>query len=306
MKTDNTFPIKVWGEIFEDFFQIERVDVNSSAERLDITIRGRKGILQATREELDEYLYKFKGNPKEVAAYFLKKHGVLVYYQDTLVGFFDIQAYSYFIKETKIEEAIQRISLFFSNTRSTARTDILAVKLDHWILSDSIILVVDTNRHPLFAGSLEVFLGTCSMIMQDAMKHGFPLRGAIGGGDFYKDGEIMVSSGLVDAALYEKAQDWLGAVLTPKALQIVEKAKEFEIRRKGETRIDFSVEKFKHFVRYGVIPWKPDGRHVKMPHETYYIKPFQMVDKNWASKYLPNYFEDTSKINNSHCLYAQE
>jgi hypothetical protein len=305
MKTYNTFPLEVWVKIFEDFRQVVHVRVDSSAKRLNITIRGRKGILRATQKKLTDYLNKFNGNPNEVATYLLKKHGVLVYYQDTLVGFFDIQAYSYFIKETKIEEAIQRISLFFSNTISKAGTDILDVKLDHWILSDSIILVVDTNRSPLFAGSLEVFLGTCSIIMQDAIKHGFPLRGAIGGGDFYKDGEIMVSSGLVDAALYEKEQDWLGAILTPKALQIVEKAKEFEIRHKRGTRIDFSLEKFKAFVRYGVIPWKL-GARVEKPKETYYIKPFEMADENWASKYLPNYFEDTSKINNSHYLYAHK
>ena len=253
MKIDNKFPIEEWKEIFNDFRQIEHVGVNSSAERLDITIRERAGSLQITREELNDSLYKFNGNPKEVATSFLKKHGVLVYYQDTLVGYFDIHAYSCFIEKTSIEEAVRKISCFFSDTRSTASTDILAVKLDHWILSDATILVVDTNRHPLFTGSLEVFLGTCSMIMEYALKHGFPLRGAIGGGDFYKDGEIMVSPGLVDAALYEKEQDWLGAVLTPKALQIVEKAKEFEIRHKGKTLIDFSSERFKSFVRYGVM-----------------------------------------------------
>lgn len=148
------------------------------------------------------------------------------------------------------------------------------------------------------------------MIMKYALEHGIPLRGAIGGGDFYKDGEILVSSGLVDAALYEKEQDWLGAVLTPKALQIVEKAKEFEIKHKEETRIDFSLERFKSFVRYGKIPWKPEkpeGRFLEKPPETYYIKPFQMADKNWVSKYLPDYFDkDCTKISKSHCLYAQE
>lgn len=308
MKTNNTFPITVWGELFNDFRQIEHVHVDSSAERLDITIKEREGVLQVTREELDDALYKFNGNPKEVATSFLKKHGVLVPYQDTLVGYFDIQAYSNFIEKTGIEEAIRRLSHFFSYTSGYDRTDFLAVKLDHWILSDSIILVVDTNRHPLFSGSLEVFLGTCSLIMRDAMiHHGFLLRGAIGGGYFYKDGEIMVSSGLVDAALYEKEQDWLGAVLTPKALQIVEKAKEFEIKHNGETRIDFSSKRFNSFVRYGIIPWKPDGRLEEKPHETYYIKPFEMADDNWASKYLPDYFDKRStKISKSHCLYAQE
>lgn len=163
MKIDNTFPIKVWGEIFNDFRQTEHVHVDSSAERLDITIREREGVLQVTREELDDSLYKFNGNPKEVATSFLKKHGVLVYYQDTLVGYFDIQAYSYFIEETRIEEAILKLSRFFSSTSGSASTDILAVKLNHWILSDSIILVVDTNHHPLFEGSLVAFLSICSV-----------------------------------------------------------------------------------------------------------------------------------------------
>ncbi len=43
----DTYPIEVWGEIFEYFAQVSRVRVDSSAERLDITIKGREGILQA-------------------------------------------------------------------------------------------------------------------------------------------------------------------------------------------------------------------------------------------------------------------
>ncbi len=97
MKNENLFSIKIWGEIFNDFRQVEHVYIDSSAERLDITIREWKGILQVTRKELDNSLYKFNGNPKEVATSFLKKNGVLVYYQDTLVGYFDIQAFSYFL-----------------------------------------------------------------------------------------------------------------------------------------------------------------------------------------------------------------
>lgn len=303
--SDSSLPVESWREIFNDFQQVKHVKADSSAERLDIIIHGRDAILQATAEELDDALSKFKGNPHEVATSFLKNHGVLVYYQNTLVGFFDIQAYSKFIEGTRIEEAIQKINNCFSEIKSTAMTDILAVKLDHWILSDSIILVVDTNRHPLFSGSLEVFLGTCSMIMEGAISHNFPLRGAIGGGSFYKDGEMMVSSALVDAAMYEKEQNWLGAVLTPKAIQLVEKAKEFEIKHKGKSGIDFSSDRFKPFVRYGVIPWKSDGRDMEKPCETYYIKPFNMTDNDWASKFLPDYFKDQAKIDNSHCLYAQ-
>ncbi|MCC7004989.1 hypothetical protein IT397_03675 [Candidatus Nomurabacteria bacterium] len=112
MNTDNTFPIKTWGEIFNDFRQIDHVHVDFSAERLEITIREREASLQATREELDDSLHKFKGNPKVVATYFLKKYGVLVYYQDTLVGSFDIQAYSCLIEKTRIVKGI----IFMTNS----------------------------------------------------------------------------------------------------------------------------------------------------------------------------------------------
>ncbi|MBI3583787.1 MAG: hypothetical protein HY096_07550 [Nitrospinae bacterium] len=304
MGTEYTYSIEVWGEVFRQFRQVERARVDSSAERLDVTIRDRKDILQVSCEELDDILYKFNGNPKEVVTYYLKNNGVIVYYQNTLVGFFDIIGYSSFIEKEPIEEAIRKTSTLFKNTGNSARTDIYAVKLDHWILSDAVIIVVDTNRHPLFSGSLEVFLGTCSMIIEGGMRNKFPLRGAVGGGDFYKDGEIMVSSALVDAASYEKKQEWLGAVLTPKALKLIEEAKELEIGLKGETRIDFSSDRFNHFVRYGAIPWKHGESN-----ETYYIKPFDMAEEDWAHKYLPDHFDREKKkemIDNSHCLYSQK
>lgn len=310
MGTEYTYPIEVWGEVFRQFSQVDRARVDSSAERLDVTIKDRKDILQVSREELDDILYKYSGNPKEVVTYYLKKNGVIVYYQNTLVGFFDIIGYSSFIEKATIEEAIRKMSIFFEDTGNTADTDMLAVKLDHWILSDAVIIVVDTNRHPLFSGSLEILLFTCSMIMEDGMRNRFPLRGAIGGGDFYKDGEVMVSSALVDAAGYEKEQDWLGAVLTPKALQLVEKAKEFEIGLKGETRIDFSSDKFTPFVRYGAIPWKHgENCLITKPNKAYYIKPFDMAEEDWAEKYLPDFFDRDKKkemIDNSNCLYAQK
>ena len=309
MQIATSYPIELWGDIFRDFQQVEKVRVDTSAERLDITIRERKDILQASWEELDDTLYKFSGNPKEVAVFYLKKHNVLIYYQDTLVGFFDIIGYSSFIQKTPVENAIQRVSRFLEKAISITRTDMLAAKIDRWILSDSIVIVIDTNRHPLFAGSLEVLLATCSMVMRYGMEDGFPLRGAIGGGDFYKDGEVMVSSALVDAARYEKEQDWLGAVLTPNALATVEIAKAFEVRQKGQTLIDFSSDKFSYDVRYGKIPWKQtissNRRSIEKPTETYYLKP-DMAEMDWASKYLPDYFDNPAMIENSHCLYAQK
>jgi hypothetical protein len=303
MNSDYNHTTEFWATIFGEFQQVESAKPVFDADRIDIKIKGRQEILQVAKEELDDSLYKFNSNPHEVVAYFLKKHGILVYYQDTLVGFFDIQAYSEYINKTSIDLAIRRIGNFISRVSSAARTDFLAVKIDHWILSDSIIIVVDTTRHPLFSGSLEVFLATCSMIMYDAITAGFPVRGAVGGGDFYKDGEMMVSSALVDAAIYEKEQDWLGAVLTPMAVKLVEKAQAYEIKLKGKTKID--LDQLRPYIRYGAIPWKQNGRAMEKPHDTYYIKPFEMADKDWAIKYLPPYFNDKIKIDNSHCLYAK-
>jgi hypothetical protein len=141
-------------------------------------------------------------------------------------------------------------------------------------------------------------------------EYNIPLRGAVGGGYFYKDGEIIVSSALVDAARYEKEQDWLGAVLTPNALELIEKAKKLQ----NPYPIDFSSVRFNSYVRYGKIPWKPAEKQPDLPRpeETYYIKPFKMPYykaqgdnwPTWAKENLPG-FNSPEKIENSHCLYAQ-
>lgn len=304
--------IELWGQIFKDLWQVKDVFIDSSADRLDIIIKGHSKILQATSNELNESLLQFSSNPHEVVTSFLKKHRILVCYQNTLVGFFDIQAYSSFIKHHGMVEAVKKITRHLQTIKGTATTDAFAVKLDHCILSDSIIVVVDTNRHPLFTGSLSCFLQTCSMIMRISMTNSLPLRGAIGGRDFYKDGEIMVSSALVDAANFEKKQEWFGAVLTPKALQIIENAKQYEITCQGKTNIDFSSGDYNFCVRYGVIPWKLRSDYAKDggSREMYYIKPY-MADiddsakKNWASTFLPPYFNAPLKIKNSHLLYAE-
>ncbi len=304
--------IELWAKIFKDFPQIMDVSVDYDAGRLDIIIEGHNKILHATSKELNESLLEFSSYPREVVISFLKKHRILVYYQNTLVAFFDIQAYSSFIKCNGMVEAVRKTTNCLQTIKSTASTNAFDVKFDHWILSDSIIVVVDTNRSPLFAGSLSWFLQTCSMIMRISLTNGFPLRGAIGGGDFYKDGEIMVSSALVDAVKHEKEQDWLGAVLTPNALKIIEKAMKNEITHKGKTKIDFSSDDFNSCVRKGIIPWKSKNDYAKDEdsREMYYIKPcMDGIDdhakKNWASIFLPPYFDDPLKIEKSHRLYAE-
>ncbi len=303
---NNSLPLELWSQIFVTVCQqVKRAEIDSSADQLNIAIKGRSKSLQATHRELDDALHEFNGNVQDVVLSFMKAHGVLNIYQNTLVGYFDIHAYSNYINKTKFKEALWQMTNLISRIRSAANTDILGVKFDCWIFSDSIILVVDTERSCLFSGSIEFFLGTCSVIMADAMKHRFPLRGAIGGGDFFKDGELMISSALVDAAHYEKEQNWLGAVLTPNAMVLVEQAKEAEIKREGKTSIDFSSDKYNSFIRYGKIPWKNGANIIPHSESCYYLKPFHMADKDWAWKYLPTHFKDEEgKINNSDCLYG--
>jgi len=308
MNKDNSFPLDLWCQIFKTVCQqVERTEINSAKNRINIFVKGQSEPLQFTHNELDAASLIFNNNVVEVVHSLMKEKGVLVIYKNTLVGFFDIQAYSDFIDKTSFTDTVWKTNKLVSSIKSAANTDVHGVKFDCWILSDSIILVIDTERSRLFAGSIEFFLGTCSVIMANAMRERLPLRGAIGGGDFFKDGEIMVSSALVDAAHYEKEQNWLGAVLTPTAVILIEKAMENEIKLKDNTitTIDFLSDRFNSFVKHGEIPWKKRDSRTN-PNELYYIKPFQMSDKDWNFNYLPPYFKDDEKVKNSICLYGQK
>jgi len=295
MQKSNSLSLELWKDIFVRVSQqVDRAEIDSSADILKIFVKGQTEPLQVTHRELDDAFNNFRNNVQDIVHSFLKKHDVLVIYKDTLVCFFDIQAYSSFIDNAGFQDTVWKTNNLISSIKSSAKTDILGVKFDCWILSDSIILVIDTDRSALFAGSIEFFFGTCSMIMAIAMRQGLPLRGAIGGGDFFKDGEVMVSSALVDAARYEKKQNWLGAVLTPQAKDLVDQAK-----------IDLSSNKINPFLRHGKIPWKPNLSNI--PDELYYVKPF-MVDQGWAHNFLLlTSFEDRDgRVTNSHFLYGEE
>jgi hypothetical protein len=202
-----------WAGLIKIFSQVDNVNIDYSNESLDITIKGRDKTIQVSVNELNESLIASNNDPWKVVISLLNKNNVLMYYQNTLVGYFDIQAYSIFIEKATSEEAISKVSCLFPEIRSSCNTDINETRLDHWIMSDSIILVIDTNRCRLHHQSILCFLRTCANILARSMEYKFPVRGAIGGGYFYREGEILISSGLVDAACWEKEQDWLGAVL---------------------------------------------------------------------------------------------
>lgn len=219
-----------------------------------------------------------------------------LYLKNTLVGFFDIMGYSNFIESPApdFQTKINKIKRLFDINKSTCDTDMLAVKLHSWVLSDSLIVVVDTDRHPLFNGSINVLLYTCSAILNETMSiSNMPVRGAIGGGDFYKSDDLLISSALVDAANFEKKQEWLGAVLSPNAKTIIEKhSSNFFTDMKSD---------IKSVLKYGPVPMK-HGAYQDM----HYIHPLtDRGNPNWIRDWLPDYFDPNSpKIKNSDILYG--
>jgi hypothetical protein len=223
----------------------------------------------------------------------MSDHPAFVRCRDTLVAYFDIIAYSQYLQLNGSEQVIKPMEEFHQqiSTRLTAHLGNLI--MDPLILSDSIIVALDTSNHPVDAETLKWFLEMCSAAMGFSMRKRFPLRGAIGGGDFYKKGETLVSSALVDAVQYEKQQEWLGAVVTPKAIEVINKA-----------RVDLSSDGFKNSVGFGDIPWKSGEKT-----EWYYLKPpSHIANPDWVRKYLPSHFDivkGARKILNSHCLYRK-
>lgn len=223
-------------------------------------------------------------------------------YKNTLIGFFDILSYSELIRQNSFEDIQKKIENLFSETASISKTDMGNVNLEHWILSDSVLVVVNTLRSKLFLGSIDLFLVTCSVIMAEAMKYKLPLRGAIGGGYFYKKEDVIISSALVDAASFEKKQEWLGAVITPSATQLIEEAIKTE-EHFGQHHIS---DKFSS-VKFGRIPWKENHAEDEgVLQETYYLQPFDFNEPDWDKKYLPDHFKSPQKIANSKCLYGED
>jgi hypothetical protein len=216
-------------------------------------------------------------------------------YPDTLLAYYDIVGYSAYLEEKGMEEVKLEMHRFVEAAKDSG-ADLRGLnkdlKIDVWIVSDSIVFVLDTSRNPVNPTSAKWFLAACSSFMAKSLVHfHVPLRGAIGAGDFYKSGEVLVSTALVDAAHYEKKQDWLGAALTPKAFERVTKLQR-----------DLLFEST-GFVGEGKIPWK-EGTET----EGYYIKPVIFQDgSDWANILLPTWFNRKMKegmIRNSDRLYV--
>jgi hypothetical protein len=139
-----------------------------------------------------------------------------------------------------------------------------------------------------------------SGLMFRGARAGLPLRGAVGAGYLYKNDDIIISSALVDAATYEKEQNWYGAVITPTALTLInEICPGFENEYK-------TLLNFGRFIDKGNIPWTDSkhkhGKAIPKPVHSFYIKPAMSL-ANWR-EYLPDYIEIDNKVEESDFLYS--
>ena len=218
----------------------------------------------------------------------------------TLLAFFDIQAYSAFISNNSKDHCIEVSEALFKNIKRDSGSFMCDIKLRHWIYSDSIILIPDTEARVLDIPSIDFFISICSVLMFRGLRAGLPLRGAIGAGYFYKNNDVIIGTALVDATTYEKEQNWLGAVITPAALSLIKKFHPSFDKKYAD------ILNFGRFLNRGRIPWKKPyekEKGISKPRNCFYIKP-TMPDPNWR-KYLPAHYNDDIKIQESDILYGK-
>lgn len=219
-------------------------------------------------------------------------------FSETLVAFFDIQGYSTFVSNHSKSEVIKKTKELVSSNLNTAQTNFGGVKFESLVLSDSLIIVVDTKRHPIFKGSVHLLLVTCSSILAQSLKiYKIPLRGAIGGGWYFKEGDILASSALVEAASFERAQDWYGMVIAPAAEKLILQAYngvEGELLKQNDG-----------FLKKGLVPWKDKYKpKYDKRGEYYFVEPFKSYFGNLKELEFPNWFQkDSVKVKNSEKLY---
>lgn len=301
MREDCRLPgIIDWKNAFEKFHKIQKVKIVTEREAFILKVAfpnyddpeknnivTKEITLQSLNESFSSSRYKYM---PDIIRNLLIEWRPAVYLKDTLVAFFDIHAYSHFIENKSLSECKDVINRLFLNVEKNWGTGPRAagIHLPYWIFSDSIILSIDTYIQPISRVQLRLFFATCSVIISGAMEYGLPLRGAIGGGNFYfSEGErILISTALSNAAKYEKAQEWLGVVITPEALSIIRK-------HDADFVMDDDIPKY---VSYGQVPWKT-GERMDAPEESYYIKPL-MSNPKWKD-YLPSYFDGSPKFSAS-------
>jgi len=99
--------------------------------------------------------------------------------------------------------------------------EIAAGEINSVIFSDSVVLTIEDEE----PNSLLAIARACSRLMYGALKEDIPIRGAISWGDIVRsffDGNVFIAGrAVLDAQLFEQAQDWAGVMVAPSALERV-------------------------------------------------------------------------------------
>ena len=94
-------------------------------------------------------------------------------------------------------------------------------EVDYVVFSDSIVLTAKGDGPE----SLIAVAGACSRLLADLLNASIPLRGAIAFGDFFRsrisESVFVAGRAVIDAYRFEQAQDWIGVMVAPSALERV-------------------------------------------------------------------------------------
>lgn len=101
-------------------------------------------------------------------------------------------------------------------------------------ISDTIVFFTSGSAQD----AISIHCELCAWTLNNALKKGFPLRGAIGYGVYDHDESIMIGPAVDEAASWHESTDWIGVVLSPSVY--------FELERKLP----------KCAVEYSKIPYK--------------------------------------------------
>jgi hypothetical protein len=130
------------------------------------------------------------------------------------VALLDVLGYSHMIARDSTGRRINRFLACLE--KETVTGEVSSV-----IFSDRIMLTIEDEE----PNSLLAIALACSRLMHGLLKEDIPFRGAISGGDivrsFFDGSPFIAGRAVLDAQLFEQAQDWAGVMVAPSALERV-------------------------------------------------------------------------------------
>jgi hypothetical protein len=133
---------------------------------------------------------------------------------DGYVALLDVLGFSALVGADRSGDVIQRYLLRLEEATVESQ-------VGYVVFSDSIVLTTKRNDPESFIA----IAGTCSRLLGDLLSEGIALRGAIVFGDFVRkavgDSLFVAGRAVIDAYQFEKAQDWVGIMVAPTALDRV-------------------------------------------------------------------------------------